>query len=140
MKLKRQAYTDNQGNQLRRDLNQIVAKGKNWKIPFFWAPVIRYVSCPILAIILSFAYPSFYAKRFDPLHIFAFAVAHVIAVIVILGFVVPGAFDIFIAPERRDRDNTVYAPQVLMRMGVQEAESAESGLVQEEEEPKKGGK
>ncbi|KAG8409549.1 hypothetical protein J3459_017376 [Metarhizium acridum] len=37
-----------QGNQLTRDLNSVIATGKNWSVPFFWAPVIRYISCPIL--------------------------------------------------------------------------------------------
>ncbi|KAH7202948.1 hypothetical protein BKA60DRAFT_641062 [Fusarium oxysporum] len=60
-------------NQLRRDLNIVVAGGKRWNIPVFWGFVLRYISAPILAIIVSFAFPLFYTKRNDPLHIFAFA-------------------------------------------------------------------
>ena len=56
------------GNQLRRDLNVIVATGKNWSIPSLWAPLIRYISAPILFIIYSFAYPEFWTLRNDPVY------------------------------------------------------------------------
>ncbi|KHN95486.1 creatine transporter [Metarhizium album ARSEF 1941] len=105
------------GNQLTRDLNSVIATGKNWSIPFIWAPVVRYISCPILSIIISFAYPAFFETRMDPLHIFAFAVAHVTMVIVAVGFIFPPAFDVFIPPKRRGNENTAYAPQVTI-MGV----------------------
>ncbi|KAK2608579.1 hypothetical protein QQS21_002926 [Conoideocrella luteorostrata] len=115
------------GNQLTRDLNSVVAKGKNWSIPLFWAPTIRYISCPILSIILSFSYPAFYKVRMDPLHIFAFTVAHFIMVIAAAGFIFPRAFDVFIPPERRDKDSTVYAPQIVIMGVCQASEVAESG-------------
>ncbi|KAM5346956.1 hypothetical protein ACJ41O_009961 [Fusarium nematophilum] len=54
---------DSEGNQLRRDLNVVIATGKNWGIPVFWGVILRYVSAPILAIVVSFAYPAFYLKR-----------------------------------------------------------------------------
>ncbi|KID67879.1 Creatine transporter [Metarhizium brunneum] len=111
------------GNQLTRDLNAVIATGKNWRIPVFWAPVIRYISCPILSIIMSFAYPAFYKLRMDPLHIFAFAVAHVIMVIVVVGLIFPRAFDIFIPPKRRENESVAYAPQVTI-MGVSDGSAA----------------
>jgi len=52
-----------QGNQLRRDLNVIVGTGKNWKIPVFWGPLLRYISAPILAIVFSFSYPEVSARK-----------------------------------------------------------------------------
>lgn len=112
-----------QGNQLTRDLNAVIATGKNWSIPVFWAPVIRYISCPILSIIMSFAYPAFYKLRMDPLHIFAFAVAHVIMVIVVVGLIFPRAFDIFIPPKQRENESMAYAPQVTI-MGVSDGSAA----------------
>ncbi|KAL3959174.1 hypothetical protein ACCO45_007336 [Purpureocillium lilacinum] len=77
------------GNQLRRDLNQVVARGKNWSLPSFWGPLIRYISAPILAIVYSFSYPSFYELREDPLHILGFGVGHIALILVAGGFLFP---------------------------------------------------
>ena len=46
-----------------RDLNVSVAKGKNWKLPIFWAAILKYITAPILAIIFSFVYNTFAANR-----------------------------------------------------------------------------
>ncbi|KID93593.1 Sodium:neurotransmitter symporter, partial [Metarhizium majus ARSEF 297] len=89
------------GNQLRRDLNEIIGCGNNWGIPFFWAPLIRYVSAPILAIVYSFSYPSFYQLREDPLHILGFGVGHVALLIIGCGFVLPRWLDVLVPPTRR---------------------------------------
>ncbi|KAG5917759.1 hypothetical protein E4U61_002430 [Claviceps capensis] len=89
------------GNQLRRDLNEIVGSHKNWKIPSLWAPILRYVAAPILAIVYSFSYPSFYALREDPLHILGFAIGHIALLLVGSGFIVPRWLDGLIPPERR---------------------------------------
>lgn len=61
-----------QGNQLRRDLNLIVGRGKNWKIPVFWPVLLRYISGPVLAIIFSFTFPEFHLLRYDPMMIASF--------------------------------------------------------------------
>ena len=111
---------------MRRDLNVAVAKGKSWEIPFFWGPVIRYISAPILAIIVGFAYPAFYLKRNDPLHIFAFSVAHVVMILVTLGLIVPRSLDIFVPPARRIPDDLTYAPNVTIGV-IQSSDSREDG-------------
>jgi solute carrier family 6 GABA transporter-like protein 1 len=90
------------GNQLRHDLNQIVAQGKNWAIPLFWAPMIRYIAAPILAIVYSFSYSGFYEVRNDPLHILGFAVGHIALIIIFAGFMLPRWFNVMIPPERRN--------------------------------------
>ncbi|KAH9220818.1 putative sodium/chloride dependent neurotransmitter transporter [Leptodontidium sp. 2 PMI_412] len=82
------------GNMLRHDLNLIVGTGKNWKIPMAWAPTLRYIGAPILAIVYGFSYPGFYAVRNDPMHIFGFAVGHLVLVIIALGLIVPSWFDL----------------------------------------------
>ncbi|KAM0343577.1 hypothetical protein ACHAPU_008472 [Fusarium lateritium] len=101
-------------NQLRKDLNVVVAGGKRWNIPIFWGFVLRYVSAPILAIVVSFAFPLFNTKRQDPLHIFAFASACGVMMIVAVGFIVPRWFDVFVPPEKLHLSDTFYAPQVVM--------------------------
>ena len=101
-----------QMNQLRRDLNLIVATGKNWAIPVIWGPVLRYISAPILAIIVSFSYPDFYARgRMDPLHIAGFSFAHVSFVLVVVALVFPRSLDVFVKRERRDDAKTSYVAQ-----------------------------
>lgn len=120
-----------QSNQLRRDLNVVVVSNeKNWGIPLYWAPVLRYISAPILAIVVSFAYPAFSAKSNDPLHVFAFTVAHCVMVLVGVGFVVPRWFDIFVPPDRLHLGKADYAPQVSATpqdiRGVQVAEEGNS--------------
>ncbi|KAL0061033.1 hypothetical protein AAF712_012154 [Marasmius tenuissimus] len=89
------------GNQLRRDLNAVVGSGRNWSIPVFWPLLLRYISGPILAIIFSFAYPEFYLLRYDPLMITGFILAHIILLLVVVGFVVPKYYDFFVPPHRR---------------------------------------
>ncbi|KAI7626703.1 hypothetical protein KC346_g1127 [Hortaea werneckii] len=103
-----------QGEQLRRDLNVTVGTGRNWKIPFFWAPILRYVAAPILAIVYSFAYPSFYAVRDDPLMIMAFIVAHMVVLMILVTYIMPNSLDILIPVDRRGEGDRTYAPQVLL--------------------------
>lgn len=108
----------------------MVATGKNWGIPYYWGPVIRFISCPILAIITSFAYPSFYTKRMDPLHIFAFTVAHVVMIVIVIGFIIPRSLDIFVPADKRQDGSMAYAPQVTIlgvSAGEEAAEAAEGG-------------
>lgn len=105
----------------------MVGRGKNWNIPFFWGPILRYGSAPILAMVTSFAYPKFYANgRFDPLHITAFTFAHCTVLLVIIGLIVPRVFDVFVLPEKRDDWKAQYAPQVPMPMLVARAEGTEN--------------
>lgn len=112
-----------QTNQLRRDLNVVVGRGKNWNIPVFWGPVLRYISAPILAMVASFAYPKFYSiGRMDPLHICGFTFAHITVLLVFIGLAVPRALDVFVLPEKRDDYKSFYAPQVPMPMLVARAE------------------
>ncbi|EXM14508.1 hypothetical protein V3481_005817 [Fusarium oxysporum f. sp. vasinfectum] len=110
------------GNQLRHDLNSVIGNGNNWSLPFLWAPMLRYVSGPILAIIFSLAYPSFEEVKNDPLYILGFIVAHLLLVWCVIGFVFPRWFNIFIVPERRDDWKQPYAPNVLR--GTTEGEDA----------------
>ena len=101
------------GNQLRHDLNSVIAIGKNWSLPFIWAPLLRYVSGPILAIILSLAYPSFETLDNDPLHIMGFIVGHFLLVWCVAGFFFPRWLDVFIIPERRNDWKQHLAPGVV---------------------------
>ncbi|OAL01541.1 SNF-domain-containing protein [Phaeosphaeriaceae sp. SRC1lsM3a] len=100
------------GNQLRHDLNSLVAVGKNWSLPFIWAPLLRYVTGPILAIILSLAYPSFETLSNDPLHVMGFIVGHFLLVWCVAGFFMPKWLDVFIIPERRDDWKQPLAPGI----------------------------
>jgi solute carrier family 6 (neurotransmitter transporter, GABA) member 1 len=98
------------GNQLRRDLNIIVGSGKNWKIPTFLPVLLRYVSGPILAIVLSFAYPEFHRLRYDPLMILGFIVANIGMVIILAGFIMPRYYGLFLPPHRRDEGSEPTIP------------------------------
>lgn len=100
-----------------------MAIGKNWSIPVFWAPVLKYISAPILSIIFSFAYPAFYPKRIDPTQIFAFSLSHIVMVVIVIGIVIPRSLDIFVPPEKRYLGKPMYAPQVVT-LGVLSAEEA----------------
>ncbi|SPN99737.1 related to sodium- and chloride-dependent GABA transporter 1 [Cephalotrichum gorgonifer] len=102
------------GNQLRRDLNGIVGHGNNWEIPTFWAPLLRYISAPVLAIVFSFSYPAFYRLRYEPLHILGFGIGHIALIIIALGFIVPRWFDVLIPPARRGEGHIPYAPGVMI--------------------------
>ncbi|KAI0200764.1 hypothetical protein F4808DRAFT_151154 [Astrocystis sublimbata] len=110
------------GNQLKRDLNCVVGVGNNWKIPSFLPVLLRYVSGPALAIIFSFAYPEFYTLRYDPLMITGFALAHVLLVMVLIGFIMPRYYNVFIPPSRQSEgtERTVVGQS---KMEVPEIES-----------------
>lgn len=98
---------------LRHDLNTVIGVGKNWSLPFVWAPMLRYISGPILAIIFSLAYPSFDEVSNDPLYIVGFIVAHCLLLWIVIGFIFPRWYDIFIVHERRDDWKQPYAPNIL---------------------------
>ncbi|OJJ53482.1 hypothetical protein ASPSYDRAFT_94684 [Aspergillus sydowii CBS 593.65] len=95
------------GNQIRRDLNTIIGGENNWRIPVFWPVLLRYVCAPVLAIIFSFAYPEFHTLRYDPLMIAGFILAHIVLLIILLGFVMPRYYDVFIPPHRIDEGKTL---------------------------------
>lgn len=117
--------TVKQGNQLRHDLNSVIGGGSNWTLPAIWAPLLRYFTGPVLAIILSLAYPTFEGRNNDPLHVMGFIIGHFLLVWCVLGFVMPRWLDIFIIPERRDDWKQPIAPCVVR--GTREAE-IDSGL------------
>lgn len=96
-----------QGNQLRHDLNFLIVgppgnRNKNWSIPTFWPILLRYASAPILAIVFSFAYPEFHTLRADPLMIAGFILAHICLLAILLGFVMPRYYEVFVPAERRE--------------------------------------
>ncbi|KAM0718864.1 hypothetical protein Q7P37_005936 [Cladosporium fusiforme] len=101
------------GNQLRHDLNTVIGIGKNWCLPAVWAPLLRYFSGPILAIILSLAYPAFEGLNNDPLHVMGFIIGHFLILWCVVGFVMPRWLDVFIIEERRDDWKQPVAPGVL---------------------------
>ena len=117
-----------------------MAQGKNWSIPIIWGPVLRYISAPILAIIVSFSYPDFYARgRMDPLHICGFAFAHVAFFIVVMGLVLPRSLDVFVKYERRDDSKISCAPQELMPLFVARIQGFGNGDEEEVMPPQSGG-
>lgn len=89
------------GNQLRQDLNAVVAQGKNWNIPVFWGPLLRFISSPTLAIVFSFGYPEFYTLRNDPVYIFGFILAHIVIAAILIAFLVPRWAKVIVPVERR---------------------------------------
>lgn len=92
----------------------VVGSNGNWALPFWWAPLLRYISGPVLAIVYSFSYPDFYSKRQDPIYIYGFALAHCALVITALGLVIPRWLDSLIPPQRRNEGHIPYAPLVTL--------------------------
>jgi solute carrier family 6 GABA transporter-like protein 1 len=99
-----------QGCQLSKYLNLTVATGANWKIPIFWGPLLRYVSVPILAMILSFSYPSFNAVRHESCHIVGFIVANMTMLFIAVGWLMPKFYDPFVPVEVRGRGHLDFVP------------------------------
>lgn len=105
------------GNQLRRDLNVVVAQGKNWKIPSFWGVLLRYISSPTLAIVFSFGYPEFYTLRNDPVYIVGFIIAHIVIAAVLLCLALPRWSAAIVPNKRRNEGKKPVAPDVLLSIG-----------------------
>ena len=64
--------------------------------------MLRYISGPILSIISSFAYPEFYTLRYDPMMVAGFILAHVIMLLIIIGFIMPRYYNPLIPSHRRN--------------------------------------
>jgi len=91
--------------------------------------MLRYVSGPILAIIFSLAYPTFEEVMNDPLHIVGFFVAHCLLLWIVIGFIFPRWYDIFIKHERREDWKQPYAPNILRdTTDGQEADNNEAAM------------
>lgn len=88
---------------------------------------MRYISAPILAIIFSFAYPSFYLLRYDPLHILGFTLAHVCLLVIGLGVILPRWFDVFLPPHRLNDGKVDTIPNVDQSAIDAEQEALEEG-------------
>lgn len=73
---------------------------------------MRFVSAPVLAIIVAFNYPQFYELRHDPLHIFGFANAHIAMFLVVAGLVVPSWFAVIVPPDRKINNAPAPVPGV----------------------------
>lgn len=106
------------GNQLRRDLNDVVGGNGNWNIPPFWPPLLRYASAPILAIVFSFAYPEFYSLRYDPMMIAGFILAHFCLLLILLGVILPRYYNIFVPRHRRAEGTEETIPQQPKQSGA----------------------
>jgi solute carrier family 6 GABA transporter-like protein 1 len=65
---------------------------------------------PILAIILSFSYPSFNAVRHDPCHIVGFVVANMTMLFIAVGWLMPKFYDPFVPVAVRGRGHLDFAP------------------------------
>ncbi|KAM0276934.1 hypothetical protein ACHAQH_006265 [Verticillium albo-atrum] len=103
------------GNQIRRDLNSIIGTGKNWTLPFFFGPVLRYITAPIIGMLFSMAYPLFYENRMNPLHIAGFGFMHLVIVFSIFGLLLPRWFNVFV-PRNRLNDGTYpVTPGVILK-------------------------
>lgn len=105
---------------LSKDLNAIVAQGKNWSLPKFWSSLLRWFASPILLTILSLGYYDFIHKKSnDPLHIFAFILAHGFVVILFLGIIAPNALGWWIRDEDKEahRDQYLESPYVTIPAG-----------------------
>jgi len=118
------------GNQLTRDLNVVVGFGKNWNIPMFWAPVMKYISGPILLIVLSFAYPQFDEKhKFDPIMIYGFSIVHLVVPTVVVGLLLPSWFNWIIPSAIIPKGDKPVAPMETIdnTQGIARAVTEESG-------------
>jgi solute carrier family 6 GABA transporter-like protein 1 len=105
----------------------IIGTGKNWAIPSFLPFLLRYVSGPILAIILSFAFPDFHLYRYDPLYIVGFILSILGLVLMLAGFIMPRYYQVFIPKTRREEgmeETVVNETKVDKMVEIQEVESA----------------
>ncbi|KAL4786933.1 hypothetical protein BJX76DRAFT_320116 [Aspergillus varians] len=118
------------GNQIRRDLNTIIGGENNWRIPVFWPVLLRYICAPVLAIIFSFAYPEFHTLRYDPLMITGFILAHIILLLILLGFVMPRYYDVLIPPGRIDEGE-----KLVEELAQGQAVPRDDGALRSEESP-----
>ncbi|KAF1918638.1 hypothetical protein BDU57DRAFT_545472 [Ampelomyces quisqualis] len=82
-------FVGHTGNQLCHDFNPVIGDVKNWSLPFFCAHSLRYFSVPILATILSLAYPNFEQLKHYSLHVIGFIIGHFLLLWCIVGFMMP---------------------------------------------------
>lgn len=63
--------------------------------------LLRYISGPVLAIIFSFAFPEFHTLRYDPMMVAGFILSILGISIMLVGFVMPRYYNIFVPPHRQ---------------------------------------
>ncbi|KAI6365561.1 hypothetical protein MCOR25_005337 [Pyricularia grisea] len=128
------------GNQLRRDLNRVVATGSNWRLHWFWPICLKYVTAPAVGLVFTFAYPKFLnlapgSDRMsqNPPYIYSFALMHLVMVFIVGLFIFPRFFN-FLIPETRREDGKwrEVMPQVTVGGGPElvdeRVENATGGL------------
>jgi solute carrier family 6 GABA transporter-like protein 1 len=103
-----------------------VGNGRNWKIPAFMPFLLRYISGPVLAIILSFAFPEFHKLRYDPMMIAGFILSILGVTMMVLGFIAPRYFNVFVPASRRAEGTEVTIANEIKVEKDHEAEVSET--------------
>jgi solute carrier family 6 GABA transporter-like protein 1 len=105
---------------------------------------MQYISGPILAIVLSFAYPKFTKTNLvdtdhnphmiDPIMIYGFSMMHLVVPFIILGFLVPSWFNFIIPREKEPLGTKRVAPMETFDMSheITRAVSEENGVSYQE--------
>ncbi|KAH6680071.1 creatine transporter [Plectosphaerella plurivora] len=108
------------GNQLRRDINNAIMVGNNWRLHWFWPACLKYITAPAVGLVFTFAYPKFLdpdptARRFeDPTMIYSFALMHAVMLFIIGCFIFPRFFNFLIPQVRRGEGKYDVMPQVII--------------------------
>ena len=79
------------GQQLRRDLNRAIVKPGNWRLPFYYPVILKYVTSPAVGLVFTFAYPKFVKNKHsqDPPYFYAFVIMHCVMIAIVVLFVFP---------------------------------------------------
>ena len=72
--------------------------------------LLRYLSGPVLTIILSFAFPEFHRLRYDPMMISGFILSILTIIVILLGLVMPRYYDAFVPVHRRSEGTEPTVP------------------------------
>lgn len=105
--------TSYSGEMLKNDLNAVIAQGKNWSLPSMWAPMMRWITAPVLMYMLGYGYDEYIdGDKFhkDPLHVFSFILSHVGILFTVMGFMWPGTFSWLSPSSELEADQRQYVP------------------------------
>ncbi|KAG9381094.1 solute carrier family 6 protein [Pyrenophora tritici-repentis] len=98
---------------------------------------MKYISGPILAIVLSFAYPKFTKTHmYDPIMIYGFSITHLVVPTIVLGILMPPWFNWIIPSEKIALGEKPVAPMEtidnsneIFRLGSEESGSTPGGMM-----------
>lgn len=88
--------------------------GNNWRLHWFWAFCLKYITAPAVGLVFTFAYPKFINNKWsqDPPYFYAFVIMHMVMIFIVGLFIFPQFFNCLVPATRVHEGKYEVEPQV----------------------------